>query len=292
MARRPNPAFTIIDAIDGLQQGGNNVKLYFGAKDISLETVMIQGTTAIYGTQTSGIPYNGLMTYVNANEQASYPGSGSTWYDIGSLGKDLTVPEVSFTASAGSVPAHFDFTTGSAGAQYAPGGTLDSLTTQGDQYTVCLFGAYKGDQGSTAYRTVFRDVNGSTPSDYVLVDRDTGVTDGLGTYLDSFDSFEDGSTDVTLDIIPDYSSSFNFQVFTQDRGAAGNDVNFYLNDATGSATGSNDAALRYDGPAIFGATELGNSPGMKLSAILVYDRVLSGDEMGKIYDALKDQMGL
>lgn len=290
MARKPNPAFTIIDAVAGLQQAGNSVKLYWGQKDVSLETVMIQGTNAIYGTQTSGIPMNGLMVYVNANENASYPGSGTTWYDLGPSGKNLTL-DATPTFVTGS-PNYFDFTDGTDGATYKPGGTLDSLTTQGDQYTVCLFGAYKGDQGSAAYRTVFRDVNGSTASDYVLVDRDTDVTDGLGTYLDGFDSFQDGGTDITLDIIPNYSSSFNFQVFTQDRGAAGNDVNFYLNDATGSATGSNDAALRYDGPAVFGATELGNNPGMKLSAILVYDRVISGEEMGQIYDALKDQMGL
>ena len=224
-----------------------------------------------------------LRLYVNANDAISYPGSGSTWFDLSGGGRDLTLDATPTFVSG--TPNYFDFTDGTDAARYLVGGTRTPVTSQGDTYTVCMFFAY---YNSTAnFRTLMRDVNTSTNqySDFWMVNNGTN---NLGIYDTAFRSF---GVNVSTEI-PSYTTQFNYQVLTMEDGAAGDDTNFYLNAASGSALGSSASPLRFDGPGVFGNQETGGQPGAKIAAIIVYDKVLSTAEIGQNYEALKTEMGL
>ena len=229
----------------------------------------------------SGIVTDQLRLYVNANDVTSYPGSGSTWFDLSGAGRDLNV-DATPTYVTGT-PNYFDFTDGTDAATYRPGGTLTPVTSQGDTYTICMFMTYYN--VSSNFRTIVRDVSGGGGADFIMVN--TG-TNNLGTYDTNFKTL---GVNIVTDI-PSYDSQFNYHVWTVDDGAVGDDVFFYLNAASGSAEGSNNFPLRNDGPGIFGNQETGGQPGAQIAAILVYDKVLSTAEIGQNYEALKTSMGL
>ena len=223
-----------------------------------------------------------LRLYVNANDVTSYPGSGSTWFDLSGAGRNLNL-DATPTFDGSGTPKYFDFTDGTDAATYRPGGTLSPVTSQGDTYTICMFMTYYN--VSATFRTIVRAISGGGGADFIMVN--TG-TNNLGTYDTVFRTL---GVNIVTDI-PSYDSQFNYQVWTVDDGAVGDDVFFYLNAASGSAEGSNNFPLRNDGPGIFGNQETGGQPGAQIAAILVYDKVLSTAEIGQNYEALKTSMGL
>ena len=246
--------------------------------------IWVDSTGVLYLMLNSGsvaaIVTDQLRGYYNANNLTSYPGSGSTWFDLSGNGRDLTLA-ASPTYISGT-PNAIDCTTGTDFIKYAPAGTLTPLTSQGDTYTVMMFMAVKADTGN--FRTFIRDINGTSASDFLIVNNGTNT---LGTYDTTFRTL---GIDVSTDF-PSYSTQYNCITMTMNDGGAGNDVNIYLN-GSGSALGGNDFPLRFDGPGVFGAQETGNQAGAKVAAILVYDKVLSAAEMEQNYNALAAQMGL
>ena len=70
--------------------------------------MIISGTRLQGGTyQTLGLVTNGLTMWLDANDPASYPGSGSTWADLSGNGADQTlVNSPTYTAAS---PSYFSF---------------------------------------------------------------------------------------------------------------------------------------------------------------------------------------
>ena len=70
--------------------------------------MIIQGTRLVGGRyQTLGLVTNGLSMWLDANNGASYSGSGSTWYDLSGNGNDQTLDN-SPTYTVGA-PSYFSF---------------------------------------------------------------------------------------------------------------------------------------------------------------------------------------
>lgn len=70
--------------------------------------MIIQGTRLVGGTyRTLGTVADGLTMLLDANNPASYPGSGSTWFDLSGVGADQTLVN-SPVYTAGS-PSYFSF---------------------------------------------------------------------------------------------------------------------------------------------------------------------------------------
>ena len=269
---------------NGLKQGTNEV-LPISQDENPAHTRIYYGEDLVYGDLQFeiGVVTEDLRCYVNANNITSYPGSGSTWFDISGNSRDLDVGGGTILFVTGS-PNYFDFTDSSDpktyAATYRPGDVITSLTSQ-NTYTVCMFYAYAVSSG---YRTIIRSVNGSgTLRDFVLVDNGT---ENLGTFTDTFHGF---GIDITTDI-PDYDTQFNYQVYTQATGSGIAETEFFLNNS--GSIGSNNDPMKGQGPAVFGNQETGDQPGALISAILVYDRVLTSAEITKNYNALKGEMGL
>ena len=70
--------------------------------------MIISGTKLVGGKyQTLGLVTSGLSTWLDANNPASYPGSGTTWFDLSGYGADQTLVN-SPVYTAGS-PSYFSF---------------------------------------------------------------------------------------------------------------------------------------------------------------------------------------
>ena len=81
--------------------------------------MIIQGTRLVGGRyQTLGLVTNGLTMWLDANNPASYPGSGATWTDLSGNGADQTLVGAP-TYTAGS-PSYFSF---DGFTQYSTGST-------------------------------------------------------------------------------------------------------------------------------------------------------------------------
>lgn len=63
------------------------------------------GTTVVVGDSideiTENYVTNGLQFFVDAGNSLSYPGSGTTWYDLSGNGNDVTLTSTTFTTDAG-----------------------------------------------------------------------------------------------------------------------------------------------------------------------------------------------
>ena len=81
--------------------------------------MIISGTRIVGGTyRTQGIVTNGITMWLDANDPASYPGSGITWSDLSGNGADQTlVGAPAYTAGA---PSYFTF---DGFSQYSTGST-------------------------------------------------------------------------------------------------------------------------------------------------------------------------
>lgn len=74
-----------------------------------MSTIVIEGgitiETGVYiGVDISLIVSNGLQLYLDAASSSSYPGSGTTWYDLSGQGNDVAMQNsgsISYTASGG-----------------------------------------------------------------------------------------------------------------------------------------------------------------------------------------------
>ena len=66
--------------------------------------MIIQGVTLTGVTVYDGVVFSGLQLYLDAANTTSYPGTGTTWYDLSSNGNDVAMQNsgsISYTASGG-----------------------------------------------------------------------------------------------------------------------------------------------------------------------------------------------
>ena len=91
-----------------------------------------QNYTALTNQYSNNIIYSGLQLYLDAASSSSYPGSGTTWYDLSGQNNHVTMQNsgsISYTASGGGY-----FTTGSTG--YFNRATTTGIPTGTSAYTM------------------------------------------------------------------------------------------------------------------------------------------------------------
>ena len=91
-----------------------------------------QNYTALTNQYSNNIIYSGLQLYLDAANSSSYPGSGTTWYDLSGQNNHVTMQNsgsISYTASSGGY-----FTTGSNG--YFNRATTTGIPTGNSAYTM------------------------------------------------------------------------------------------------------------------------------------------------------------
>ena len=97
--------------------------------------MIIQGVTLVGVTVYDGVVSNGLQLYLDANNTTSYPGTGTTWFDLSGNGNDVAMQNsgsISYTASGGGY-----FTLASNG--YFNRATTTGIPTGTSAYTMSVW---------------------------------------------------------------------------------------------------------------------------------------------------------
>jgi hypothetical protein len=218
---------------------------------------------------------NGLQLNLDAGDSSSYPGSGTTWYDLSGNGRNFTWNSVSFTS--GSIPY---FSTSGKKATGPASNSFGINNTSG--YTIFLIMMQNTLQNSGAFQFY-----------------STGASDNRGifshcTWSNDYVYFDQGgccNSDTRVFVASGGSQTWNiwtFRRFTNSstRTISKNGSTLITN--TASAVNIN---LNTTGATV-GGTQTYNNWDARLGGFIVYNRGLSDSEITYNYDELKSKYGL
>jgi hypothetical protein len=272
---------------------GNNAPTNIFLGNQQIQTVFA-GSNLVFSSAAT-IPTNGLQFYVNASTASSYPGSGSTWYDLSANGYHLTMSGGTFT---GSNSIAFN------GSQYAALGNNAHLDWAHPTASITLLTFYK--PSSTGTISGVRQV-ACKEETYVGVPiagyglQYNGNTGGSeGRFGNDMLGYEGGNQRrLLLETTNAYQTSvFRFNGFTYDGGlqtagacklyfdgvSGSVAVSTRANTLTSTATTSNATTAKFT-LAGRNATTTDAFTG-RIGAVLQYNRALSSTEITTIYNIL------
>lgn len=230
---------------------------------------------------------NGLVLYLDAANNRSYPGSGNTWFDLSGNGYNFTLSSSSAFVSSG-VASYMDLET--YGCKHLPNGVLTDVPYFPNA-TICVFTEVKDPDGD--WKTLLRSAVGDHQ---IIISSTDGIS--LGMYDNNGGAFQDTGFDMTS--IPSYNTNFNYMAWTLSSTVPY--YNFYYNNNldTPSATLNASSSQAYErGFSTVGCYH-GNSSSPtvfsqewgKISSFIYYNRHLTASELRQNFNALRGRYGL
>lgn len=217
---------------------------------------------------------NGLILHLDAASSISYPGSGSTWYDLSDSGYNFTINPSAFTT--GTVK-YMNFNGSFGMAKRVVGGSLTDIPVTSD---ITIIGIIKVKNSTGDYRTLTR----SASSDHqVLIDVGTN---NLGMYDNDAIGFISSGYDIST--LPNYDTQFNFLVWRLSSSSPYYQFQYNTSSVVGTITNSS-AALNNGFAAIGGyhGFDINVNSGSQffgsINAFLCYNRHLSAGEISQMY---------
>jgi hypothetical protein len=236
--------------------------------------MIIQGVTLTGVTVYDSIVTSGLQLYLDANNSASYPGTGTTWFDLSGQNNNVVMQNssnISYTASGGSY-----FTLASNG--YFNRATTTGIPTGSSAYTMSVWVQWSsgtwpvsggmigiGNSITTNLTNQFRTVN----------------TNGLVNYWYGNDL---GATSSVSPASQWFNAVAQWDGTTRKIWVNGTQV------ASAGATGLNVSSSLLQ----IGATNVGGSEPLqgRIGQALIYNRALSSTEIQQNYNVTKTRYGL
>ena len=236
--------------------------------------MIIQGVTLVGVTVYDGVVYNGLQLYLDANNTTSYPGTGTTWFDLSGQGSDVAMQNsgsISYTSSGGGY-----FTLASNG--YFNRASTTGVPTGTSAYTMSVWVQWPtgtwpvsggmigiGSSITTNLTNQFRTVN----------------TNGLVNYWYGNDL---NATSTLSPASQWFNAVAQWDGTTRKIWVNGTQI------ASAGATGLNVASSLLQ----VGATNIGGSEPLsgRIGQALVYNRALSVTEIQQNYDAVRSRYGV
>jgi hypothetical protein len=225
----------------------------------------------------------GLQLYLDADNTASYSGSGTTWYDLSANGNDVVMQnsgDISYTSSGGGY-----FSTGSTGYFEKTAGA--NIPTSATPYTVSAWVQFpSGWPGGANNRTIVQI--GSAPT-YNGVNGFVATTAGYLT-VGWFNLPSDPGPLVSNSWTPSSPGTNWMNVVSQWDGATRNiwyNGVLQATDSVGTYLGNNTdilIGLDYSG---FGNYLQGN-----IGQVLIYDRALSQSELITNFNVVRSRYGI
>lgn len=218
----------------------------------------------------------GLVLYLDAANKASYPGSGTTWYDLSDSGTDGTL--TNSPAYSSDKRGYFTFNGSNTGV--AIPGTNLSLNTM--TISSWFYAPFYAQDGFLFEKTT----NGNVNTQYSLFFNNANNiyfrTQGLSTVDLVVNTYSSGILNNTWNNIVATYDGTNKRIY----------INGVLVATSANLTGSivqNNTGLAYVG--IYG-----NFAGYpfrgNISSIQVYNRALSDEEISQNFDSVRDRYGL
>lgn len=239
---------------------------------------------------------DGLILYLDAASSKSYPGSGTTWYDLSgngnngsiSLGEFVNAGVGSYIRNTGGVSDFFTVTVShtstlnTALTTTTGGWTIEEIIwTNSVTYPEADAGSVASDAAYGVGATGF-DWNHGVVNTYFR----------FGQSSNSAGGYED---DISILNIPSQYTSLNaWRVRTMVWNRATNTNFLYINDALiGTASTPNTAGTAiYDGGGIIFGSLYGWKHNGRRACIKIYNRALSSNEVLQNYNATKRRFGL
>lgn len=269
-----------------MKLGSSDVSaVYLGSNEISQ---IYLGTNDVYSAGGAAYVTDGLALYLDANDPASYPGSGTTISDLSGNGADATI-NGALPYVAGS-PSYFDFGT-AIGSPYriAPIGAGNTALQTLDDFTIEFWinpSAYGGGNTKTIYM-LNQNASWGTPYPSIWLYMVNGTF-----YLESFrGGFLNGGA------IPFAATNGTWYQFYAIRSSSTGDFSIYQNN-TLVQTNSGTIPGTFDGDATYGAQISGitnenfYSLASGFGAIRVYNKRLDATERTQNWDATRAVYGL
>lgn len=231
---------------------------------------------------------DGLVMYLDAANVKSYPGSGTTWFDLTKNNYNFTLSSASaFVSNGGNGAQYMDLEIN--GCKYLPGGVLTDVEWFPNA-TVCIFSEIKAADGN--WKTLLR----SAVADHqVIILSSDGIS--LGMYDNDGGNFQD--TGFNVNTLPNYNTQFNFMAWKLSN--ASPYYQFYYNEnlSSSQATLTSASSIWQRGFAsIGGHHSVTSSPTSfsqefgKISTFLYYNRALTTTELKQNFQAFRGRYQL
>jgi hypothetical protein len=234
------------------------------------------------------IPRNNLVCAYDASNSKSYPGSGTTWFDLSGNGNNLTLSSSERWNSNGS-RSYMDFTAGI--AKYLPGGTLDNIPGTGNTAgTICIFSTIKGPDSD--WKTLVRG-DAADPDHQVIIQESNGID--LGMYDNDGAGFLDSGFNV--DTLSNRTTEYHFMAWKLNTSSPYYEFFYDSNLSTAAASITNASATFNSGFASVGGYHNGSSSPTSFSQewgsirmFLFYNKHLSEQELREVYNSYKSRL--
>jgi hypothetical protein len=232
-------------------------------------------------TTYGGIVTNGLLMHVDAGNEASYSGSGSTWTDISGNGRHITLSGTSYSSTDGG---GIVFTGSSGNGTFNMGGVTTSYTAEAVVYAAAFNSDGSGSSGimywtdNSQGHGFIMEVDETTPRKWRFAHR---YPYGTGASTDDFSS----STSPTAG---------KYHVMYVRNGSTSQKI--YVNGTeVASATpvyGGFDSSLTIGTIARVTNTNTNRHWDGRMHQIRIYNRALSAAEVAQNYNFIKGKFGI
>jgi hypothetical protein len=236
------------------------------------------------------ISTNGLILCLDAANPKSYPGSGTTWFDLSGNGNHFTIAATAYNNSG---PRYMDFNGSFGCAKYATG---TDLIISGDVTVVCWTRILNS---SSAWRTLLRGTSANSGSDHQVIVQSGGWLIGM---YDNTNGTTFNSSGFSQQSLPGYGTSqWNMLVWRWNNSTTPY-YNFSYNDSPEVIRGSNSSINSrfkhgfnslgaYGNNAPTGPTNSSQFWG-DIGSFFIYNRYLTNAELLQHFSSLKGRYGV
>lgn len=238
-------------------------------------------------TYNSSIVKDGLVLCLDAGNTKSYPGTGTTWFDLSGMGYNMTVVAAAYNSSG---PKYMDFN-GSYGCAKAASGV--DIPILNGAVTACVWTIPLNSTGN--WRTLFRGL--STGGDHQVIIQSAGWDIGM---YDNTNGTGYNGTGFSQQSLPGYPTQWNMMTWRWRSGTPSYTLTY--NDSPDTIRGSiasGNAAFK-SGICSIGAHNNVNQTDPNtcsqfwgsISYIFMYNRCLSDAEVRQNFYATKARFGM
>ena len=234
---------------------------------------------------------SGLVLELDANNIASYPGTGSTWNDISGLGNNFLINSSAFKTERGI--SYMDFNGSFGCAKYATGA---DLIISGNVTVICWTRILNS---SSAWRTLIRGTSDSSGADHQVIIESGNWRIGMYDNTNGTGFNNSGADQRDL---PGYGSNQWNMLVWRWNDAVTPYYNFYYNDTPDVLRGSNNSINSRFKHGFNSLGAYGNNTGTNVSAssqfwgdiasFYMYNRFISNDEVLNIFNATRSRYGI
>ena len=271
--------------------GGSGIVIIRYRRNIGPATTPTKKISSIQPNVYNISNRSGLVLELDANNIASYNGTGSTWNDISGQGNNFLINPLAFKTEQGI--SYMDFNGSYGCAKYATG---SDLIISGNVTVICWTRILNS---SSAWRTLIRGTSGSSGPDHQVIIESGGWRIGM---YDNTNGTGFNASGADQRDLPGYGSDQWNMLVWRWNDATTPYYNFYYNDTPDVLRGSNNSVNSRFKHGFNSLGAYGNNTGTNvnsssqfwgdISSFYMFNRFISNDEVLNIFNATRSRYGI